>query len=57
MDKEFVFQVMSEKEQEIQSKVLNALDTNLPKLAEKTRKRIKAVEDESRLKIAFSIVE
>ena len=53
MDKEFVFQVMSEKEQEIQSKVLNALDTNLPKLAEKTRKRIKAVEDESRLKIAF----
>lgn len=53
MDKEFVFQVMSEKELDIQTKVLNALDTNLPNLAEKTRKRIKAVEDESRLKIAF----
>lgn len=53
MDKEFVFQVMSEKELEIQTKVLNALDINIPKLAEKTRKRIKAVEDESRLKIAF----
>ncbi len=53
MDKEFVFQVMSEKELEIQTKVLNALDINIPNLAEKTRKRIKAVEDESRLKIAF----
>ena len=53
MDKEFVFQVMSEKELEIQTKVLNALDSNLPQLAEKTRRRIKAVEDESRLKIAF----
>ena len=53
MDKEFVFQVMSEKELEIQTKVLNALDNNLPQLAEKTKRRIKAVEDESRLKIAF----
>ena len=53
MDREFVFQVMSEKELELQSKVLSALDSNLPNLAEKTRRRIKAVEDESRLKIAF----
>lgn len=53
MDNEFIFQVMSEKELGIQSKVLKALDANIPILAEKTRKRIKAVEDESRLKIAF----
>lgn len=53
MDREFVFQVMSEKELELQTKVLSALDSNLPNLAEKTRRRIKAVEDESRLKIAF----
>ena len=53
MDREFVFQVMSEKELAIQEKVLSALDTNLPSLAEKTKKRIKEVEDEARLKIAF----
>ena len=40
MDREFVFQVMSEKELDIQSKVLDTLDKNLSDLAEKTRKRI-----------------
>ena len=53
MDREFVFQVMSEKELDIQSKVLDTLDKNLSDLAEKTRKRISGVEDEARLKIAF----
>lgn len=53
MDNDFIFQVMSEKELAIQNKVLAALDSNLQNLAEKTRKRIKAVEEESKLKIAF----
>ena len=53
MDKEFVFQVMSEKELDIQSKVMTILDSNFPKISEKTKRRIKEVEDESRLKIAF----
>lgn len=53
MDKEFIFQVMSEKELDIQTKVMSVLESNFPKIAEKTKRRIKEVEDESRLKIAF----
>ena len=53
MDKEFIFQVMSEKEIELQKEILETLDNSFPELAEKTRKRISGVEDESRLKLAF----
>ena len=53
MDKEFIFQVMSEKELALQKEILDTLNENFPDLAEKTQKRISGVEDESRLKIAF----
>lgn len=53
MDSEFVFQVVSEQELELQNKILSVLDSSLPDLANKTRKRISDVEDETRLKIAF----
>ena len=53
MDNELVFQILSEKEIALQTKIMDALAKNMPGLAEKTITRIKGVEEETKLKIAF----
>lgn len=53
MDRDFIFQVMSEKELNIQAKVLETMDKNYPDISDKMRKRLSSTENESRLKIAF----
>ena len=53
MANDFLFQTMSEKEIEIQNKVLELFDKNAPELAENVKKKIRDIEAESRLKISF----
>lgn len=53
MDKDLVFQVLSEKEKVIQENLLNSIKLNNEELADKYEKKLKDIDTESKLKIAF----